>query len=97
MRSTQTDPTRPTAGHFYEPGVLTTLEETAATLLLDCFALRDDCDRRAHVCGTIPVVRLPGGVMGFRIHGIWRFLFPISGPGPSDSDRSHKPSTGEGQ
>jgi hypothetical protein len=94
MRSAQNDSTRPTAGHFYTPGVLATVEETAAVLQVDSLELRSHCDRYAQVCGTIAAVRLPGGVMGFRVHGTWRFRFPIAGSGP-EPNGSHEPPTGE--
>jgi hypothetical protein len=94
MRSTQNDSTRPTAGHFYTPGVLATVEETAAVLQVDSPELRSHCDRYAQVCGTIAAVRLPGGVMGFRVRGTWRFRFPIAGSG-QEPGGSHEPPTGD--
>jgi hypothetical protein len=94
MKSAQNDSTRPTAGHFYTPGVLATLEETAAALQVDSLDLRSHCDRYAQGCGTIAAVRLPGGVMGFRVHETWRFRFPIAGSGP-EPNGSHEPPTGE--
>jgi hypothetical protein len=94
MRSAQNDSTRPTAGHFYTPGVLAIVEESAAALQVDSLELRSHCDRHAQVCGTIAAVRLPGGVMGFRLRGTWRFRFPIAGSRP-ESGGSHQSPTGE--
>jgi hypothetical protein len=84
----------PTAGHFYLPGVLATLEEAAAVLQIDPFELRCHCDREAVVCGTIAAVRLPAGVMAFRTRGTWRFRFPIRRPAPSGPDDLRVPLTG---
>jgi len=70
------------------------VEETAAALQVDSLELRSHCDRYAQVCGTIAAVRLPGGVMGFRLRGTWRFRFPIADSGP-ESGGSHQSPTGD--
>ena len=78
-------------------GVLATLEEAAAALLIDAPELRDHCDRQAHLCGDIALVRLEAGITGFRTHGTWRFRFPILEPTRGGPDGPHAPPTGDGQ
>jgi hypothetical protein len=76
-------------------GVLATLEEAAAALFIDAADLRDHCDRRAHVCGDIALVRLEAGITGFRTRGTWRFRFPILKATRGGPNGPHAPPTGD--
>ncbi len=78
-------------------GVLATLEEAAAALIIDAAELRDRCDRLAHRCGDIALVRLAAGITGFRTRGTWRFRLPIREPNRGGPDGPHAPPTGDGQ
>jgi hypothetical protein len=78
-------------------GVLATLEEAAAALFIDAAELRDHCDRQAHRCGDIALVRLEAGITGFRTRGAWRFRFPMLEANPGGPDGPHASPTGDGQ
>jgi hypothetical protein len=79
MRSTEsTISTTPTAGHFYSPGALDTLEQAAVRLGDDPERLRVRCEAVAERCGDVAVAHLEGGVVGFNTDGSWRFRLPIA-------------------
>jgi hypothetical protein len=80
MRNTSesTISTATTAGHFYSPGTLETLEHAAARLGEDPERLRERCEAGAERCGDVAVAHLEGGVVGFNTDGSWRLRLPIS-------------------
>jgi hypothetical protein len=80
MRGTpeSTISTAPTAGHFYSPGALETLEQAAARLGDDPEALRRRCELAAERCGDVAVAYLEAGVVAFSTDGVWRFRLPVS-------------------
>jgi hypothetical protein len=96
MTKAQNNRSRPTEGYFYAPGVLATLEETAAALRVDAYELADRCDREADLCGDVALIQLDGGITGFRTGGTWRFRFPISRP-VGGSGVPHAPPAGDGR
>jgi hypothetical protein len=91
MRKTIDNTTRatePTAGHFYAPGSLDTLERAAARLGSEPEQLRVHCERVAERCGDVAVAHLAEGVVAFEADGCWRFRFPVCADSPSpDGER----------
>jgi hypothetical protein len=79
MRNTSecTVPVAPTAGHFYSPGALDSLEGAAVRLGEDQERLRERCELAAEQCGDVAVAQLDGGVVAFKTEGSWRFRLPL--------------------
>jgi hypothetical protein len=79
--------TAPTAGHFYSPGGLETLERAAVRLGSDPEQLRQHCEHVAERCGDVAVAHVGAGVVAFKTEGGWRFRFPLRSCASPDGER----------